>query len=646
MITLTNITVDFGTRILFKNVSFLIQAGDRIGLVGRNGAGKSTMMGIIARETTATNGDVSTQTGIRIGLLSQDLTLDLSKTLRETAMLAFEEVLRLQAEIEHLQHQIETRTDYESDSYMDLVQRLTDANDMYARRGGLTMHADIERVLTGLGFDAADLDKGLTAFSGGWQMRAELGRLLLVHPDCLLLDEPTNHLDIDSVRWLEDFLTSYDGAVVLISHDRAFLDNVTNRTIEITKFKVYDIPASYSEYEDIRSERMEQQRALATRQTRERERMQKWIDKFKYTASLASRAQSRIKALQRMEVVEVDEEDTSSIHFSFPPAPRSGRTVVDCLGITKTYGDKRVLKGVDFALERGEKIAFIGKNGEGKTTLAKVIAGVEPLTSGTVTLGHNVSVGYYAQHQADMMGGHNSVYEVMEQAAPPEMRPRIRSLLGAFLFRGDDINKKVGVLSGGEKSRLALARLLLQPYNLLILDEPTNHLDMLSKEVLKEALLTYDGTMIVVSHDRDFLDGLTEKIIAFRRGTLKEYEGDVDTYLKLLNDPHVKDAPTPHEIPLHAAHQSAAPQKSAAEIREEQKQRDKDKKKAERRIADIERQIAVQEKTIAGLEPILADPELYKDPVKQHKTVTNYETAKRLLDALMEEWTSLSEIIA
>jgi ATP-binding cassette subfamily F protein 3 len=322
VITLTNITVDFGTRILFKNVSFLIQAGDRIGLVGRNGAGKSTMMGIIARERTATGGDVSMQTGIRIGLLSQDLTLDLSKSLRETAMLAFEEVLRLQAEIEHLQHQIETRTDYESDSYMELVQRLTDANDMYARRGGLTMHADIERVLTGLGFDPADLDKGLTAFSGGWQMRAELGRLLLSHPDCLLLDEPTNHLDIDSVRWLEDFLTSYDGAVVLISHDRAFLDNVTNRTIEITKFKVYDIPASYSEYEDIRSERMEQQRALATRQNRERERMQKWIDKFKYTASLASRAQSRIKALQRMEVVEVDEE----FHPLPPGKPRpSGR---------------------------------------------------------------------------------------------------------------------------------------------------------------------------------------------------------------------------------------------------------------------------------------------------------------------------------
>jgi ATP-binding cassette subfamily F protein 3 len=479
-------------------------------------------------------------------------------------------------------------------------------------------------------------------------MRAELGRLLLSHPDCLLLDEPTNHLDIDSVRWLEDFLTSYDGAVVLISHDRAFLDNVTNRTIEITKFKVYDIPASYSEYEEIRAERMEQQRALATRQNRERERMQKWIDKFKYKASLASRAQSRIKALQRMEVVEVDDEDTSSIHFSFPPAPRSGRTVVDCLGIVKNYGEKRVLKGVDFALERGEKIAFIGKNGEGKTTLAKVIAGVEPLTNGTVTLGHNVHIGYYAQHQADMMGGHNSVYEVMEQASPPEMRPRIRSLLGAFLFRGDDINKKVGLLSVGEKSRLALARLLLQPYNLLILDEPTNHLDMLSKEVLKEALLSYDGTMIVVSHDRDFLDGLTEKIIAFRRGTLKEYEGDVDTYLKLLDDPHVKDAPVPHEIPLHAAHsiQPAAPQKSAAEMREEQKQRDKEKKKAERRIADIERQIAVQEKTMKELEPVLADPELYKDPVKQHKTVTNYETAKRLLDALMEEWTTLSEIIA
>ena len=642
MISLSNITVDFGTRVLFKGVNFLIQHGDRIGLVGRNGAGKSTMMGIIAGELQATTGEVSRQNGIRVGLLSQDLTLDVSKTLRETAMMAFEEVLKLQAEIERLQDELATRTDYETDAYMNVVQRLTDANDMYARRGGLTMHADIEQVLIGLGFEQQDLDKGLTAFSGGWQMRAELGRLLLLHPDCLLLDEPTNHLDIDSVRWLEDFLSTYDGAVVLISHDRTFLDNITNRTIEITKNKVYDIPAPYSEYEEIRAERQELQRSMAARQQRERDRMQKWIDKFKYKASLASRAQSRIKALARMEVVEVDEVDTSSIHFSFPPAPRSGRVVVECAGIHKSYGAKKVLKGVDFVLERGEKIAFIGKNGEGKTTLAKIIAGAEPPTSGDVQIGHATSIGYYAQQQADMMGGHNTVFEVMEQAAPPEMRPRIRTLLGAFLFRGDDINKKVGVLSGGEKSRLALARLLLQPYNLLVLDEPTNHLDMLSKEVLKEALMGYDGAMIVVSHDRDFLDGLTERIIAFRVGTLKEYEGDVDAYLKLLGDPHVQHAPVPTEIPLHHA---PAPEKTAAQLREEQKARDRDRKKAERRIEEIEKQIAVQERTIAELSVVLADPELYKDAVKMHQSTTRHDTATRILASLMQEWETLQSSI-
>ncbi len=643
MISLSNVTVDFGTRILFKGVSFLIQRGDRIGLVGRNGAGKSTMLSIIAGERVPTSGDVSWQNRMRIGFLSQDLTLDLSKTLRETGMQAFEEVLALQAEIDSIQHQLETRTDYETDAYMNLVQRLTDATEMFATRGGLTMHADVERVLTGLGFEQADMDKGLTMFSGGWQMRAELGRLLLMRPDCLLLDEPTNHLDIDSVRWLEDFLETYEGAVVLISHDRTFLDNVTNRTIEITKNKVYDIPASYTEYEEIRAERMEQQRAMAARQQRERDRVQKWVDRFKYKASLASRAQSRIKALQRMEVVEVDDEDSSSIQFHFPAAPRSGRVVVEGAGITKSYGEKRVLRGVDFALERGEKIAFIGKNGEGKTTFAKILAGVEPASSGTVDIGTATSIGYYAQHQADMMGGHHTVYEILEQASPPEMRSRLRSLLGAFLFKGDDINKKVSVLSGGEKSRLALARLLLQPYNLLILDEPTNHLDMLSKEVLKEALLSYDGAMIVVSHDRDFLDGLTEKIVAFRKGTLKEYEGDVDTYLKLLDDPHVKDAPEPHEIPLNHAH-TPPTEKSSAQLREEQKLRDKEKRKAERRIAEIEKQIAVQEKTVADLEPVLADPELYKDPVKQHKTITTYDTAKRVLASLLEEWETLVEI--
>lgn len=640
MITLTNIAMDLGTRLLFSNVSFLIQRGDRIGLVGRNGAGKSTLLGILHGERQATSGDVTIANGTTIGLLSQDLTLDLTLTLRETALQAFKDVLALQDRIEELQHQLTVRTDYESSDYLGIVQELTDANDLFEHRGGRTMHADIERVLTGLGFEQNDLDKVLTMFSGGWQMRAELGRLLLERPDCLLLDEPTNHLDIDSVQWLEDFLTYYDGAIVLVSHDRTFLDAVTKRTIEITPKKIYDIPANYSAYEEIRAERLEQQRAAATQQQKERERVQKWVDRFKSKASLASRAQSRIKYLQRMEIVEVDDQDTSSIRFHFPPAPRSGRTVVECRGVHKSYGPKQVLRGVDFAIERGEKVGFIGKNGEGKTTLARIIGALDEPTAGHCIQGQSTIVGYYAQQQADMLGGHNTVLEVMEQAAPPEMRARIRSLLGAFLFRGDDVSKKVGVLSGGEKSRLALARLLLQPANLLILDEPTNHLDMLSKEVLKEALLSYDGAMIVVSHDRDFLEGLTDRIIAFRQGTLTEYLGDVEEYVKGLKQGARPAAPPP---PTSAQPSVESPVLTAAQSREDQKAKERDRKRIEKRIQDIERQIEVQEKTMKELEPQMADPELYKDAVKHHQVVRRYETCKSIVASLMEEWTSMNE---
>lgn len=633
MLALTNVEVDFGTRLLFSNVSFMIQRGDRIGLVGRNGAGKSTLMHIMAGERRPTSGEVHRQNNASVGLLSQDLTLDVSLTLRDSAMQAFTDLLALQDRIDALQHQVSTRTDYESDTYMDVVQKLTDAHEQFERRGGLTMHADLERVLTGLGFAQQELDNSLTMFSGGWQMRAELGRLLLSHPDVLLLDEPTNHLDIESVQWLEEFLQEYDGAVVVISHDRAFLDNVTKRTIEIMKSKIFDIPASYSDFEEIRAERMELQRAAAVRQARERERIQKFVDRFRYKASLASRAQSRIKMLQKMEVVEVDESDTAAMRFTFPPAPRSGRTVVDCAHVVKDYGEKRVLRGLDFALERGEKVAFIGKNGEGKTTLSKIIGGIETATAGGVTLGHNVSIGFYAQQQADMLGGHNTVYEVLEQASPPEMRPRLRSLLGAFLFSGDAVNKKVSVLSGGEKSRLALARLLLQPYNLLILDEPTNHLDMLSKEVLKQALLEYDGAMIVVSHDRDFLDGLTDRVLAFRNGTITEYTGDVDDYVNSLRNDRA-----PHQQPVQA---KAAPAPQAVVV--DQKELNRERKRLERRVQDLERQIGVQEKTIAECETTLSDPDLYKDPVLQHKTTQKYETAKQLVVSLMKEWEDIQE---
>lgn len=636
MISLTNVTMDLGVRLLFSNVTFLVQRGDRIGLVGRNGAGKSTLLHIISGERNATSGHVGKQNGITLGLLSQDLTLDLASTLRETAMQAFVEVLALHDKIEELQTELVVRTDYETDSYMDVVQGLTDANDMYERKGGNTMHADIERILTGLGFEQVDLDKNLTEFSGGWQMRAELGRLLLQRPDCLLLDEPTNHLDIDSVRWLEDFLRNYDGAIILVSHDRTFLDNVTNRTIEITRSRVYDIPASYSDYEEIRSERLDQQKAAHVHQQRERERVQKWVDRFRYKATFATRVQSRIKHLQKMEEVEIDDVDGSSMHFKFPPAPRSGRVVVDCVDLQKHYGPKHVLRNINFAMERQEKVAFIGKNGEGKTTLAKIIAGLEPLTGGECNIGYNTMVGYYAQHQADMLGGHNSVYEVMEQAAPPEMRMRIRALLGAFLFSGDDINKKVSVLSGGEKSRLALARLLLQPTNLLILDEPTNHLDMLSKEVLKQALLKYDGAMIVVSHDRDFLDTLTDKVIAFRKGELVEFEGDIDVYLQSLSQaPAAAPKPVPVEAPsLPPVVKNTKPGTPSGE---------KERKRIEKRIAEIEVKTSVLEKKQQDLELQLAKPELYKDPDTQKRLMSEYETIKRDVSTLTEEWESCQE---
>lgn len=642
MITLSAVAVDLGTRMLFSGVSFLIQRGDRIGLVGRNGAGKSTLLGIITGNRRASSGEVARQNGMTLGLLSQDLTLDTSLSLRATALQAFDEVLALQARMDDMQTEMTERTDYETDSYMDLLQRFTDAHELFERLGGLTMHADIDRILTGLGFDPVEFDKPLDQFSGGWQMRAELAKLLLRKPDCLLLDEPTNHLDIDSVQWLEEFLRSYDGAIVLVSHDRTFLDNVTNRTIEITRTKVFDIPAPYSAYEEIRAERMEQQRAAAANQQRERERVQKFIDRFRYKASLATRVQSRIKHLQRMDQVEVDDEDTSSMRFRFPSAPRSGRVVVETKALRKSYGKKDVLRGVDFVIERGEKVAFLGKNGEGKSTMSKIIAGLETSTGGELVIGHNVTLGYYAQHQAEMLGGHNTVLEVMEQASPADMRPRLRALLGAFLFQGDDVNKKVAVLSGGEKSRLALARLLLQPCNLLILDEPTNHLDMLAKEVLKQSLVDYDGAMIVVSHDRDFLDSLTSKVVEFRNGNIKEYIGDVDDYLlERVNAPS-KPAPAsrqqepPRDVVRQVVPPVAVPS-PAPRAKPVQKQQ------ITKRITDVERKVADTEGKIAELEQLLADPELYKEAERQRNLLADYDVTKRDLDALMTQWAELHD---
>lgn len=648
MLSLVSIEVDFGTRVLFSNVSFLLQGGDRVGLVGRNGAGKSTLLGVITGDRTATAGEIHKKTGVRIGLLSQDLTVDVGYTLRETAMQAFAEVLRIQDQIDKIQHDMERRTDYESSDYLNLVQKLTDAHDQFERRGGLTMHADIERVLVGLGFEAERLDEPLTAFSGGWQMRAELGKLLLSNPDVLLLDEPTNHLDIESVQWLEAFLRDYEGAIMLVSHDRTFLDNVTNRTIEITNEKVHDIAVSYSDYEEIRAERLELQKAAAVRQARERQRVQKFIDRFRYKSSLASRVQSRIKHLQKMDHIEVEDVDISSMHFRFPPAPRSGRVAAECKNVSKSYGDNNVLKGVDFVLERNEKVAFLGKNGEGKSTLSKIIVGSEQITGGELIIGYNVSVGYYAQQQADLLSGEQTVLDVIENAAPPAVRPRARTLLGAFLFSGDDVKKPVRVLSGGEKSRLALCKLLLQPTNLLVLDEPTNHLDMLSKEVLKQALMDYDGAMIIVSHDRDFLDGLTDKVIGFKHGKLHEYSGDVDDFVKAMalvnaDGSHTSAPGLASTITTTAPSPVASAEPTAQELREELKAKNREKKRLERRVQDLERQVGVQEKTIKECEVLMEDPALFTDNVKAHKVTTRYETAKSLVVSLMSEWETIQE---
>jgi len=644
MISLSGVTVDLGTHVLFSNASFLIQRGDRIGLVGRNGAGKSTMLGIITNARTPSSGTVSKEKGIKLGLLSQDLTLDVTLTLTQTAEQAFEEVLALQARMSELEHLLTTRTDYETDDYMNLVQELSDAHEEYDRRGGNTMHADIDKVLQGLGFEQHDFSKVLSEFSGGWQMRAELARLLLMRPECLLLDEPTNHLDIESVRWLEEFLRAYEGAIVLVSHDRTFLDNVTNRTIEVTRFRVWDEPLPYTRYVTLRTERMEQQRNAAANQQREIQRVQQFVDRFRAKASLATRVQSRIKQLEKIERVEVDEEDTASIRFAFPPAPRSGRVVAECIALHKHYGEKHVLKGVSFALERGEKAAFLGRNGEGKSTLSKIIAGLEPSTGGMLHLGHNVSVGYYAQHQAEMLGGHNSVLQVMEHASPAEMRPRLRALLGCFLFSGDAVDKKVSVLSGGEKSRLALARLLLQPVNLLILDEPTNHLDMLAKEVLKQALLEYDGAMIVVSHDRDFLEGLTDKVVHFQYGQLREYMGDINDYLVAIDADRsagrLDDALDKAAAPTQGSGKPAAISTNATTTTaSEDKGNERERKKAERALAEAEARIAKLEEELQQYEQLLGDPDLYKDATRQQIIVAEHARTKAALDA---EWSALA----
>lgn len=629
MISVSNLTVEFGGFTLYDNISFMINARDRIGLAGKNGAGKSTLLKIIAGLQKCDTGDIGMPNGCTVGYLAQDMQHNMGKTVYDEAASAFKELREMEEKVARITKELETRTDYESDEYMNLITELTEASERSHVLGGSSLEGQIEQTLKGLGFKHEDMHRLMDEFSGGWRMRVELAKLLLRRPDVLLLDEPTNHLDIESILWLEEFLTTYEGSVVLVSHDKSFLDNVTNRTVEISMGKIHDYKANYSKYLVLRKERRETQLAAAKNQQREIEKTEKLIDQFRAKASKASFAQSLIKKLDRMEIIEIDDEDNSTLRFKFPPAPRSGKVVVEANDVTKVYDDKTILSRVDFHIEREDKVAFVGKNGEGKSTMVRMIMG-EKTTSGTVGPGFSVEVGYFAQDDADNLDGNKTVFETIDELAIGDVRKQVRGILGSFLFSGDSIDKKVKVLSGGERTRLALCRLLLKPHNLLILDEPTNHLDLRSKDVLKQALSNFDGTLIVVSHDRDFLSGLTTKTFEFKDKRVKQYIGDVNEFLlaKKAED-------------FRAIEQAAASNVSSANQDKKQESgdtRDKESRTLKSQLNTVEKKIAELEKKIADFDAILNDANRYQELVNDRKKFDEYEAMKKELESKMEEW--------
>ncbi len=618
---------------MFEDISFMIQSRDKVGLTGKNGAGKSTLLKIIARMQEAGKGNVSVPSGYRIGYLPQEMKHATGKTIFEEAKTAFKELISLEEELADLSHLLETRTDYESVEYQNLIERLNDVGQRLSLLGSGTMDGETEKILLGLGFSSSDMNRSMDEFSGGWKMRVELAKILLQMPDAVLLDEPTNHLDIESIQWLESFLADYPGAVILVSHDRAFLDAVTNRTIEITLGKIEDYKASYSKYVELRRERREQQRAAYLNQKKMIDDTEKFIERFRAKASKAVQVQSRIKQLDKVERIEIEEEDNASIHFRFPDAPRSGKVALELKDIKKSFGEKSILKSIDLLVERGDKIAFVGRNGEGKTTLSKIITGVLE-AEGEVVLGHNVSIGYFAQNQAELLDPKSSVLDTLEKVARNVTTLQLRNILGSFLFSGEDVEKKVSVLSGGEKGRLALARLLLEPVNLLILDEPTNHLDMRSKDILKSALNQYNGTMILVSHDREFLDGLCNKVVEFKEGKTKEFPGGIFEFLqsrKLESLRSLEQKKTVAPPPLL--------KKEVPEVK--QARPSKEVKKIETRIRTCEERIALLEEDLKEKENKLADPGFYADKDLASKLLAEYEAGKTELGSQMKLWEEL-----
>ena len=633
MISLDNLSISYGGWTLFDGISFLINPKDRIGLVGKNGAGKTTLLRVITGEQQPTEGAVTVNGECTIGYLPQQMRVaDTTSLIAETAK-AFDEVLRIEADIERLTKEIASRTDYESEAYADLIHRLNDANDRYHILGGDTREADIERTLLGLGFKRSDFERPTREFSGGWRMRIELAKLLLRRPSIFLLDEPTNHLDIESIQWLEEYLKNYNGAVLLISHDRAFLDNVTTRTIELSLGKAYDYKVPYSKFVELRAERRQQQMAAYENQQRLIEKTEEFIEKFRYKPTKSNQVQSRVKQLERLERIEVDEEDMSRLNIKFPPAPRSGQIVADVKGVGKAFGEKRIFAGAEFTIERGQKIALVGRNGEGKTTFARMLIGELEATEGDIKVGANVNIGYYAQNQDDLMDGEFTVFDTLDRVAVGDIRTRLRDILGAFLFRGEDIDKKVKVLSGGERSRLAMARLMLEPYNLLVLDEPTNHMDMRSKDILKNALQKYDGTVVVVSHDREFLDGLVDRIYEFRDGGVREYLGDIWYFLEKRKVESLQEIERKERPVATKAVESNGGKLSY----EQKKEQEKLIRKLRKAVESIEEELAKVEKEIADYDARFAVATEYNAD-----DYAKYNALKEHYDRLMHEWEKAS----
>jgi ATP-binding cassette subfamily F protein 3 len=625
MLNIHNLSVSFGGTYLFEEVTFRLGSGDRVGLVGKNGAGKSTMLKILAKDFAPDSGQIATEKEVKMGFLRQDIDFVKGRSVLEEAYQAFEEIKRAEFRIDEINHQLVTRTDYESQEYSDLIEELSDVTHHYEMLGGYNYVGDTEKILLGLGFKREDFDNQTDTFSGGWRMRIELAKLLLQSNDILLLDEPTNHLDIESIIWLEGFLRNFPGVVVIVSHDKMFLDNVTNRTIEISLGKAYDFNKPYSEYLILRQEIREKQLATQKNQVKKIEETEKLIEKFRAKASKASMAQSLIKKLDKVERIEVDEDDNSVMNISFPVSQTPGRVVIEAEHVTKAYGDKTILKDISLLVERGSKVAFVGQNGQGKSTFMKAIVN-EFKYEGTIKLGHNVQLGYFAQNQAEYLDGEITLLQTMEDAATDTNRSKVRDMLGSFLFRGDDVEKKVKVLSGGERNRLALCKLLLQPINVLVMDEPTNHLDIKSKNVLKAALKQFEGTLLLVSHDRDFLQGMSNIVYEFKDQKIREYLGDINFFLEQKNAMNMREIEKKDVVTSHT-------NKGIKNISYEDQ---KKAKSLQNRLSKIESQIQQLEKDIQHDDKALASN--YDKHIEDATFFAAYEKKKTELEQFLEDW--------